>query len=70
MIRAKNKDKAVQVLRDDISKLRTGSGRSKKVVQKYFKTYHTPVFGVEKHEFEVRFSIRLNHAEIRRYALC
>ena len=55
-------------LRDDILKLRRS--RSKKAVQKYFKTYHTPVFGVEKHEFEVRFSIRLNHTEIRRYALC
>jgi hypothetical protein len=36
----------VSGLRDDISKLRTEGGRSKKkVVQKYFKTYHTPVFG-------------------------
>ena len=56
-------------LRDNISKLRTKSGRSKKVAQKYFKTYHTPVFGVEKHEFGVRFSIRLNHTKIRGYAL-
>ena len=55
-------------LRNDISKLQTESGRSKKA-PKYFKTYHTPVFGVEKHEFEVRFLIRLNHTEIRGYAL-
>ena len=62
----------IRCLRDDISKLRKKSiksGRSKKVVQKYFKTYHTPVFGVEKHEFEVRFLIRLNHTKIRGYAL-
>ena len=46
-----------KILRDDILMLQTEGDRSKKVVQIYF-------FGVKKHEFEVRFSIRPNHKEL------
>ena len=58
-------EKAIDNLRGDISKVAV----VKKLCPNYFKTYHTPVFVVEKREFEVRFLIRLNHTEIRGYAL-